>query len=100
MDLKRHFDVWSFLAMAITLVLFGAALFTTGFTHDLLIEAGVLMVSVKLIHLGYKNSVATHTMQQKLDEIHVAVRRIGDATGPDRVQKPLESDRAASGAAD
>jgi len=71
----KHFDAWSLLVMAITLILFVAALFTKGFTHDLLLEAGVFLVSVKLILMAYKNSVATATMQQKLDEIHAALQR-------------------------
>jgi hypothetical protein len=74
-DTRRHFDTWSFLVMAITLILFVVALFTKGFTHDLLLEAGVFLVSVKLILMAYKSSVATAMMRQKLDEIHVAVQQ-------------------------
>jgi len=74
-DMGKHFDAWSLLVMAITLILFVAALFTKGFTHDLLLEAGVFLVSVKLILMAYKNSVATATIQQKLDEIHAALQR-------------------------
>ena len=61
--------------MATTLLLFVAALFTKGFTHDLLLEAGVFLVSVKLILMTYRNSVATATIQQKLDEIRAAIER-------------------------
>ena len=75
MDTRKHFDTWSLLVMVITLILFVAALFTKGFTHDLLLEAGVFLVSVKLILMAYKSSVAAATMQQKLDEIHAALQR-------------------------
>ena len=71
----KHFDVWSFLVMAITLVLFVAALFTKGFTHDLLLEAGVFLVSVKLILMAYKSNVVNDAVQQKLDEIHSTVAK-------------------------
>jgi hypothetical protein len=74
-DTRKHFDTWSLLVMVITLILFVAALSTKGFTHDLLLEAGVFLVSVKLILMAYKSSVATATMQQKLDEIHAALQR-------------------------
>ena len=76
MDTRRHFDAWSLVVMAITLVLFLAALFAKGLTHDLLLEAGVFLVSVKLILMAYKNSVASAGMQEKLDEIHAALRRL------------------------
>jgi hypothetical protein len=65
--------------MAITLVLFMSALFAKGFTHDLLLEAGVFLVSVKLMLMTYHNGVATERMQQKLDEIHAALK-----SGPGR----------------
>ena len=71
MNIAKHFDAGSLLVMAITLVLFLTALFTTGFTHDLLLEAGVFLVSVKLILMAHKNSVSNRSIQQKLDEILV-----------------------------
>jgi hypothetical protein len=46
---SRYIDRGSLAVMAITLVLFIAALFTKGLTHDLFLEAGVFLVSVKLI---------------------------------------------------
>jgi len=45
----KYIDTASLSVIAITLVLFGLALFLTGFTHDLLLETGVFLVSVKLI---------------------------------------------------
>lgn len=53
----------------ITLALFVAALFTQGFTHDLFIEAGVFLVSAKLIIMAYRNSLATKSLHEKLDAI-------------------------------
>ena len=47
--MSKHCNVWSFIVIATTQVLFYAALYTTGFTNDLLLEAGVFLVSVKLI---------------------------------------------------
>lgn len=60
---------------AITLVLFIAALFAKGFTHDLLLEAGIFLVSVKLIMMAYENRVETAALHQKLDEIQAAIER-------------------------
>jgi hypothetical protein len=71
----RHFDTGSFVVMGLTLVLFITALFTKGFTHDLLLEAGVFLVSVKLILVAYKNSVSNQRILTILQEIR-------DALGP------------------
>ncbi len=65
----RHFDTGSTLVIAITLLLFVAALVTKGLTHDLLLEAGVFLVSVKLIIMGYKNSVSARDIEGRLEEI-------------------------------
>jgi hypothetical protein len=53
--MKKYFDPASIIVIAITCGLFVTALFTKDFTHDLLLEAGVLLVSVKLIMMTYKN---------------------------------------------
>lgn len=65
----KHFDIGSLLVILITFVLFTIALFFTGFTHDLLLEAGVFLVSVKLIIMGYKSSVSSICIHQELEEI-------------------------------
>ena len=67
--MNEHFDKGSLFIIVITFVLFGIALFTKGFVHDLLLEAGVLLVSVKLIIMAYKNSVADKEITQELQTI-------------------------------
>jgi len=47
--IKRHFDPGSIAIIAITLALSIVALVTKGLTHDLLLGAGVFLVSAKLI---------------------------------------------------
>jgi hypothetical protein len=83
MNIRKHFDAWSVIVIAITLALFVAALFFTGFTHELLLEAGVFLVSLKLIQMTYKNSVSSDSVQKKLDEIHSAVQQLGQLRVPD-----------------
>ena len=83
MNTREHLDTWSLLVMAITLVLFLAALFAKGLTHDLLLEAGVFLVSVKLILMAYKNSVSNESLRKKLDEIHAAVQQMRLLPPPD-----------------
>jgi hypothetical protein len=74
--MRKHFDPGSILVIAVTLALFVFSMFATGFTHDLLLETGVFLVSVKLIVGAYKSSVATTELKDKLDEIHAVVRRL------------------------
>jgi hypothetical protein len=57
-----------------TLFLFIAALFFKGITHDLFLEAGVFLVSIKIILMTYKNSVSVKSMQEKLDGILAALK--------------------------
>ena len=69
MDMAKHFDTPSLIVIVVTFILFTVALFVKGFTHDLLLEAGVLLVSIKLIMLGYKNSVDGKKIKRDLEEI-------------------------------
>ena len=67
--MKDHFDIGSIIIIIITLILFITALFTKGLTHDLLLETGIFLVSVKLILMAYKNSSSNKKLLEKLDEI-------------------------------
>ena len=55
--MKKNLDPGSFSVIIITFLLFLIALFTKGLTHDILVEAGVLLVSVKLIIMAYRTTV-------------------------------------------
>ena len=72
--MKKHFDAGSILVIIITFALFVAALFLKGFTHDLLLEAGVFLVSVKLIIMAYKNSVSMKSLDNELNEIKKLIK--------------------------
>ena len=74
--MKIHFDTATIVIIVITFVLFTIALFTKGLTHDLLLEAGVFLVSVKLIMMGYKNSVTTQKVLNELREIKERIENI------------------------
>ena len=72
--MKEFLDPASIVVILITLVLFIAALFYKGLTHDLLLEAGVFLVSVKLILLSYRNSVFIIDLNKELEEIKELIR--------------------------
>jgi hypothetical protein len=67
--MNKSFDTGSILVILITFLLFASALFVKGFTHDLLLEAGVLLVSIKLIIMAYKTSTYHQDVKKELQEI-------------------------------
>jgi flagellar motor component MotA len=73
--MKKHFDDGSIIVIIITFVLFILALFTKGFSHDLLLEAGVFLVSVKLIMMAHNNSVFTKELKNELKEIKEILKK-------------------------
>lgn len=67
--MKKHFDIGSLTIIFITFFLFIIALFFKGLTKDLLLEAGVLLVSIKLIMMAYQNNVINNEIARDLQEI-------------------------------
>jgi hypothetical protein len=77
-NIRHYFDAGSLLVILITLALFVAALYFTGFTHDLLLEAGVFLVSVKLILMSYKIAVASDKLHNELAEIRSLIQEMNN----------------------
>jgi hypothetical protein len=67
--LVAYHDPWSITVIAVTFLLFLVALFMKGITHDLLLESGVFLVSLKLIMMSHKQSALSELMERRLDEI-------------------------------
>lgn len=74
--MRKHLDLNTQVTLAITLVLFVVALFEKGFTHDLLLEAAVFLVSAKLVLLSYKASVNNDAIEFQLGEMSRSLTRI------------------------
>ena len=64
--MNENIDIGSILVIGITFILFILALFTKGFTHDLLLEAAVFLVSVKLILMAYRNKKTNAKLLQEI----------------------------------
>ena len=90
MPRDRFLDTGSLIVAAVTLLLFIAALFTKGLTHDLFLEAGIFLVSVKIILMAYRNAVATGDLSQKLDKVLAAL------ASPDKAKNDPGSSNATS----
>jgi len=73
---RQHLDVPSRLVIGLTLALFAMALAVKGVGHDLMLEGGVLLVSIKLIMMAYKNSVANERLLEELALVHETVARL------------------------
>jgi hypothetical protein len=67
--MNKYFYNGTIFVILVTGLLFIAALFVKGFTHDILLEAGVLMVSIKLIMMAYRNSLNYDELKKELHEI-------------------------------
>jgi len=74
--MSKHLDGSTQITLAITLVLFVVALFEKGFTHDLLLEAAVFLVSAKLVLLSYKASVNNEVLATQFAEMSKSLTRI------------------------
>jgi hypothetical protein len=57
-------------------VLFIVALFQKGVTHDILLESGVFLVSVKLILMSHKSRTMAGEIEDRLDEIKSMLRNM------------------------
>jgi len=72
----KHLDHASWVVVVITLALFVTAVFVKGLGHDLLLEAGVFLVSVKLILMAHKNSASAEHLAERLDELRAVLARV------------------------
>jgi hypothetical protein len=73
-NMKKHFDIGTILVIIVTGLLFIVALFVKGFTNGLLLEAGVLLVSIKLIMMAYRNSLNYEELKKELHEIKALLK--------------------------
>jgi hypothetical protein len=75
---SKRLDLVSIVVIVMTFALFVLALFTKGFTHDLLLEAGVLLVSIKLIIMSGKLAESAKLFEGKLEAIETSLQRMQD----------------------
>jgi len=75
-EISNHFGKASLAVIITTFVLFVVALFVKGFTHELLLEVAVLLVSVKLILMAYSNSVSSKKLEKKLSDMEKKIDQL------------------------
>ena len=59
----------------ITFTLFVVSLFQKGLSHEILIDTGIFLVSVKLIVMSFKNNLYMKDLNQQLEEIKKLIKK-------------------------
>lgn len=62
-------DPWAGVVIVLTVGLFGLSLAVKGFTHELFLDTGVFLVSVKLILMAAKNAATEKRLELHLRQI-------------------------------
>ena len=75
MKLFTSSDPWTNVVILLTVGLFGLSLAVKGFTHELFLEAGVFLVSVKLILTTGKNAESEKRLERQLAQIKALLAR-------------------------
>jgi lysylphosphatidylglycerol synthetase-like protein (DUF2156 family) len=83
----EHLDPASWLVLLVTLVLFVVSLFVKGIGHDLLLEAGVFLVSVKVIMMMSRANVSTEHVAAELAAVRAALARLEAAGAAGREEE-------------
>jgi len=81
-QMKKYLSLADIVVIIITLLLFMVALFAKGFTHDLLLEAGVLLVSIKIIMMNYKNIQSNKFILNELNDIKETLSELKNKKNP------------------
>jgi hypothetical protein len=66
---RHHLDLASMVTLAITVILFIIAIFTKGLTHELLLEAGIFLISLKLVLSSSKSELSSKIIEEKIDRL-------------------------------
>ncbi len=87
--LNKSSDPTSILVIVLTLALFVLSLIEKGFTHEVLLEAAVFLVSVKLIIMARKSSETEIRLEGHLTEINATLNRMAsELAGEHERNKP------------
>jgi hypothetical protein len=73
--MNKYFDIGTIGVIVITFFLFLVSLFVKGLTHDIMLEAGILLISVKLIMMAYKTGTYFNTILRELGKINALLNK-------------------------
>ena len=75
LKLRERLDMGSLVIIFITFTLFVVSLFQKGLSHEILIDTGIFLVSVKLIVMSFKNNLYMKDLNQQLEEIKKLIKK-------------------------
>jgi hypothetical protein len=75
MKLFKSSDRWTNIVILLTVGLFSVSLAVKGFTHELFLEAGVFLVSAKLILMAAKTAESEKRLERQLTQIKALLAR-------------------------
>ena len=67
--MKKYLSTADIVVIVVTAILFFVALFAKGLTQDLLLEIGVLLISIKIIMMNYSNKQLSKEILRKLKKL-------------------------------
>ena len=73
-NLKERLDLGTAVVITITFVFFVVSLFVKGFSHDILLDVAIFLVSVKLMLMSSRNNLHIKELNQRLDEIKKLIK--------------------------
>jgi hypothetical protein len=76
MKITRYMDKGTLTVAAITLILFCVSLAEKGLTHEILADAAVFLVSVKLLLMLYHQAVEDQKTHSDIADLAVSLHRI------------------------
>lgn len=71
--LSDYIDLPSLAIIVATFAMFAVALFVKGLTKEILLEIGVLLVSIKLIMMAHKNGTTGRETKAMIKDLHSAI---------------------------
>ena len=75
LKLRERLDMGSMAIIFITFTLFVVSLFQKGLTHEILVDTGIFLVSVKLIVMSFRNNLYMKDLNQQLEEIKKLIKK-------------------------
>jgi len=77
----RKIGIGNSIVISLTIIVFVIALFEKGFTQEILLEIGVLLVSVKLIMMNNKIAMGNKELLKEMHEIKTAINELKGGKG-------------------
>ena len=75
LKLRERLDMGSMVIIFITFTLFVVSLFQKGLSHEILLDTGIFLVSVKLIIMSFRNNLYIKDLNRQLEEIKRLIKK-------------------------